>query len=129
MICLELCKRLKFNHTEKKYAHKSESVFKNKMHKILWCFDIQTERPIPTRRPNFVSIHKKYQVDFAVPADYKGKRQTPTLTRELNMKVMLIPNVSRWPWNGPQGPCKVTGRTEDQRKNQDHSDDNTVKIR
>ena len=42
----------------------------NEMHKILWDFEIQTDHPIPTKRPNPVLINKKktFQVEFAVPA-------------------------------------------------------------
>ena len=36
----ELCKRLEFDHTAKWYMHKSESVQKNKTHKIFWEFEI-----------------------------------------------------------------------------------------
>ena len=34
----ELCKRLKFDHTDKCYMHKPESVLENKRHKILLDF-------------------------------------------------------------------------------------------
>ena len=60
---------------------KSESVLENEMHKIL--FKIQTELPIPTRRPNLVIIsnnkkQKKTKKNlttgfFIVPADHRVK--------------------------------------------------------
>ena len=37
----ELCKRLKFDHTNKCYMNKTQSVLENKTHKILWNFAIQ----------------------------------------------------------------------------------------
>ena len=37
----------------------SESVLKNETHRILLDFDIQTDHPIPARRPHFVIVIKK----------------------------------------------------------------------
>ena len=48
-IHLELCKRLKFGHTNKWYVHKPESVLENKSHKILCDFEIKTDHPIQAR--------------------------------------------------------------------------------
>ena len=49
--------------------HKSESVLENKIHKILWDFEMQAEYLIPPRRPNLKLINKKkrtfHQEDFA----------------------------------------------------------------
>ena len=42
----KLCKRLKFDHITKWYMHKPESVLENKVHKILWDFEIQTNHLI-----------------------------------------------------------------------------------
>ena len=46
----------------------------NDMHKLLWDFDIQTDRLISARRPGLIIINKKKKickiVDFAVPADH-----------------------------------------------------------
>ena len=49
VILWKLCKRLKFDRTIKWYMHKLESVQENKMHKILWDFEIQTNhlRSVP----------------------------------------------------------------------------------
>ena len=49
VICLELCKRWKFDHTAKWYVHNPESVLENETHKILWEFDIQTDHLISVR--------------------------------------------------------------------------------
>ena len=43
----ELCKKLKIAHTTKWYIYKPESVQDNKMYKILWGFEIQTDHLIP----------------------------------------------------------------------------------
>ena len=37
----ELCKKLKFDHTNKWYFYNPESLLENKTHKILWDFEIQ----------------------------------------------------------------------------------------
>ena len=39
----KLCKRLKFDHTNKWYIHKPEPVQENETPKIFWDFEIQTE--------------------------------------------------------------------------------------
>ena len=55
----ELCKRLKFDHTNKWYMHKPESVLENERHKLLLDFEIQTDYPISDRQPDLVIIKKK----------------------------------------------------------------------
>ena len=42
----KLCKRFKFDHIDKWYKHKLDSILKSKMHKILWNFEIQMDHPI-----------------------------------------------------------------------------------
>ena len=37
----ELCKKLKFDHTNKWYMHNPESVLENETHKLRWDFEIQ----------------------------------------------------------------------------------------
>ena len=64
--------------------HNPKSVLENETHKLVWDFDIQTDRLIMARRPDQVIINKnpppkKPQktkrtcriVDLAVPADYR----------------------------------------------------------
>ena len=47
------------------------------MHKILWDCEIQTDHPIPARRPDLEVINKKNRycqlVNFAVPANHRVK--------------------------------------------------------
>ena len=52
VIYWKLCKRLKFDHADKLYMHKRESVLENEMHKILCDFEIQMDHPILTWRPD-----------------------------------------------------------------------------
>ena len=54
----ELCKKYKFDHTNKKYIHSPESVLENETHKLLWYFKKQTEHLISARRPNLVIVNK-----------------------------------------------------------------------
>ena len=39
----ELCKKLKFDHTNKWYVRKPESVLENETHKLFWDCEIQTD--------------------------------------------------------------------------------------
>ena len=57
MIHRELCKRLKFDHTDRLYKYKPEFILKNELHKILW--EIKTDHPTQTRWPDSVLINKK----------------------------------------------------------------------
>ena len=88
----KLCKKLKFDHTNKWYMHNPAPVGENNTHKLLWDFDIQTDHLISAKRPDLIIINKKKKkkkkrtskiVDFAVPADHwknvKRKQSTSTL--------------------------------------------------
>ena len=103
LIYWELCKRLKFDPTNKLYKHKSECS-KNEMHKILWRIEIQMDHPILTKRSDLVLIIKKRMcqlVDFTIHADLRitmKEREKMDkywdLARELkkqwNMKMMVL---------------------------------------
>ena len=77
----EMCKKFKFDHTNKWYMHNPAPVLENGTHKLLWDFNIQTDHLIPTRRPDLIIINnnkkkKKKErickiVDFTVPADHR----------------------------------------------------------
>ena len=73
----KLGKKLKFDHTNKRYMHNPGSVLENKTHKLLWGFEIQMDHLVLARRPDFMIINKKERtckiVDFAVPADHRVK--------------------------------------------------------
>ena len=104
----EMCKKFKFEITNKWYMHNPEHVLGNNTHKLLWDFDIQTDHLISARRPDLIIINKKKRtckiVDFAVPADHRIKLKECEkndnyldLARELkklwNMQVIIIPIV------------------------------------
>ena len=73
----EICKKFKFDHTNKWYMPNPPSVIENNTHKLLWDLDIHTDHLIPARRPDLIITNKKKRtckiVDFAVSADHRIK--------------------------------------------------------
>ena len=76
----EMCKKFKFDHTNKWYMHNPAPFLENDTHKLQWDFNIQTDHLISARRPDHIIIKKKKKkkkickiVDFAVPADHRIK--------------------------------------------------------
>ena len=59
VIYKELCKKFKFDDTNKWYMHNPESVLENEMRKVLWDFEIETDHLILARRPDLVIINTK----------------------------------------------------------------------
>ena len=55
----EMCKKLKFDQTNKWYMHNPAAVLENYTYKLLWNFDIQTDHQISARRPDLIIIKKK----------------------------------------------------------------------
>ena len=55
----EMCKKFKFNHTNKWYRHKPAPVLENNTHKLLWDFGIHMDHLISARRPDLITITKK----------------------------------------------------------------------
>ena len=74
-----MCKKFKFDHTNKWYMHNPATVLENDLHKLLWDFNIQTDHLIRARRPDLIIINKKKRtckiVNFAVPADHRIKQK------------------------------------------------------
>ena len=99
-----MCKKYKFDHTNKWYMHNRAPVLENDTHKLLWDFNIQTDHLIPARRPDLIKKKKRTSkiVDFAVLADdgvklkeSEKKDKYLDLARELkklrNIQVTIIP--------------------------------------
>ena len=130
----EMCKKLKFDHTNKWYMHNSASVQEKDKHKHLWNFDIQTDHLILARWPDLIINKKKKRtckiVDFAVPADQRiklkecEKDKYLDLPRELkkqwNMKVTIIPIVIGAFGTVTKGLLKGTGGLGSWRTSRDH---------
>ena len=57
VIYWEMCKKFKFDHTNKWYMHNPVSVLENDTHKHLWDFDIQTDNLISARQPDLLIIN------------------------------------------------------------------------
>ena len=112
MIHWEMCKKFKFDYTNKWYIHNPAPVLENATHKLLWDFNIQMDHLIPARRPELIINKTKKRkkkrtckiVDFAVPADHRinlkeceKKDKYLDLAKELkklsNMQVKIIPIV------------------------------------
>ena len=109
LIHWEMCKKVKFDHTNKWYMYIPVPVLENDRHKLLWDFDVHTDHLISARRPDVIIINNKKRickiVDFAVPADRRIKLKECEkkdkylyLVRELkklwNIKVMIGPFVT-----------------------------------
>ena len=97
----ELCKKFKFDLTNKWYIHNPESVLENKTQKILWDFEKQADNLISARRPAQETVNKKENLPNCGPyrpADHwvklkeSGKRE---LKKKLwNIKITVIPIVN-----------------------------------
>ena len=105
VIHLEMCKKFKFDHTNKWYIHNPAPVLENDTHELLWDFNIHTDHLISARRPGLIIINNKKKkkkkerickiFDFAVPADHRIKQKECEkkdkyldLARELKKKTM-----------------------------------------
>ena len=55
----EMCKKFKFDHTNKWYMHNPAPVLENDTHKLQWDFDIHTDHLISASRPDLKIINKK----------------------------------------------------------------------
>ena len=59
VIHMELCEKFKFDYRNKWYIHNPASVLENETYKFIWCFEIQTDYLISTRRPDLILVNKK----------------------------------------------------------------------
>ena len=134
-----MCKKFKFDYTNKWYMHNPSSILENDSHKNLWDSDIQTDHLISARRPDIIINNKKEKrkiekrtckiVDFAVLADHRIKLKESEkkdmnldFARELktpwSMKVTIIPIVVGAFGTVPKGllngleNSKIRGRVE-----------------
>ena len=55
----EMCKKFKFNHTDKWYMQNPAPVLENDTHKLLWDFDLHRNWLISARRPGHIINKKK----------------------------------------------------------------------
>ena len=73
----EMCKKFKFDHTNKWYMHNPASVLENETHKLQWDFYIKTDHLILARRPDRIVKKKKkrfWKIGYiAVAVDHRVK--------------------------------------------------------
>ena len=58
----EMCKKFKFDHTNKWYMYNRAPVLENVKHKLLLDFNIPTDHLISARRPDLIIINKKKEL-------------------------------------------------------------------
>ena len=101
-----MCRKFKFDHTNKWYMHNPASIPEYATNKLQWQFDI-LDQIISIRRSNLIIINKKKKrtckiVELAVRADHRlklmksEKKNTSTLLgnwKSWNMKASVIPIV------------------------------------
>ena len=85
MIQWEICKKFKFDHSNKWYTHNPAFVLENDTHKFLWDFDIHANHLISARRSDLINNQPQKKkkkkkrickiVDFAVRADHRIKQK------------------------------------------------------
>ena len=96
MIIWDLCKKLKFDHTNKWYMHNLESVLENETHKLLWDLSYNNQQQQKKKIGRIV--------DFAVPSKHRVKlKESQKMDKYLNLvrelkklrktKVIVIPIV------------------------------------
>ena len=103
-----LAKKYGLSHAEKWYDHRADSVSENQSVKLLWDFNIQTDKVIHARRPDIVLVKKLEKqcliIDIAVPGDSrtwakeeekidKYEELAWELRRIWNMQTKVIPVV------------------------------------
>ena len=142
----ELCKKFKFDHTNKRYLHNRESVLENETHKFLCDREIQMDRFITARRLEFVIVkkHKKKEqktcriVDFTALSDHRVKLKdsekrdkyldpTRELKRTLEHKGDGDTNRNCCTWNDPQRIDKGTGTLRNIRTSEEHPNYRIIK--
>ena len=70
----EMCKKFKFDHTNKCYMHNPAPVLENDTHKLLWDFDIQTDHLISATRQDLIIINNKKR-EFCCPSWPQNKTE------------------------------------------------------
>jgi hypothetical protein len=69
-----LCNIKGFSAGDKWYTHRAEKVLEDEHTKLLWDFNVQTDRVIEHRRPDIILIDKEskvcFLIDVAVPGDH-----------------------------------------------------------
>ena len=100
----ELCKKFKYDHTNKLYMDNLESVQENGTNKLLWDFEIQTDHVISAKRADLVIAKKKKKkkknlLDFTVPVNHRIKlKESEKTNKYLELARELEKNYGTWKW-------------------------------
>lgn len=89
-----LCKHFGFAHAEKWYEHRAEKVIENEKCKLLWDFDVKTDKVISARRPDLLIVHKEKReatiIDVAIPGDSRiASKEAEKKTKYRDLAVEL----------------------------------------
>jgi hypothetical protein len=89
-----ICKKYHLPHTDKWYDHRAQPVVENDKVKLLWDFNIQTDKIIEARRPDLILLDKEKKecqiIDIAIPGDTRVVRKEEekiTKYRELGFEI------------------------------------------
>ena len=89
-----LCRHFGFPHAEKWYEHRAEKILENERCKLLWDFDLKTDRVISARRPDLLIVDKESReatiIDVAVPGDSRvASKETEKQTKYRDLAIEL----------------------------------------
>ena len=132
-----LCKKYGLPHTEKWYDHRAEPVMENEHVKLLWDFNVQTERTIEAKRPDLILIDKTIEeckiIDVAIPGDTRVVKKEEEKERFSNRNRQNMeeeskhcPHSHRSAWDYIKEPSNVLGRTRVQHIFRGNTEDSTV---
>ena len=74
-----ICKKNELPYSEKWYDHCAEAVIENANMKLLWDFNIQTDKAIEARRLDLILVNNKNEcqiIDIAIPGDESDKEKS-----------------------------------------------------
>ena len=71
----EICKKLKFDHTNKWYMHNPAPVLENDTHKLLWDINIHMDHLIWAKRLDLIIINKKKENLQNCPSSPENKAE------------------------------------------------------
>ena len=89
-----ICDEYGIETAKQTWLHHPEAVTETEEVKILWDFEIRTDRVIPARRPDIVVLDKEERkltiIDVAVPSDANIKdKETEKITKYQDLKIEL----------------------------------------
>ena len=90
MLHLNLCKRYHLPASEKWWEYNVEKVLQNEEVKILWDFEIQTDRHLAHYLPDITVIEKRQVllIDVAIPGDSRiNQKEVEKITKYQDLKV------------------------------------------